>query len=194
MAKLVVSILSSLDGYSAGPGGRLEGLPLGPAFYAHNLDLMRSADTFIFGATTFPMFEAYWPYVDRSPGSEPVAREIAERLNAGRKLVVSDSLVVADTSPWAETEVLRRARAHARLSELKAKSGKDLLIFGSHILAHDLLAKGLVDEFYLLVGNVVLGEGIRTFEPGPTAPFKLLDQRQLAGSDIAVMRYDCRPA
>tara|TARA_R110002020_G_scaffold5971_22_gene24700 strand:- start:5224 stop:5808 length:585 start_codon:yes stop_codon:yes gene_type:complete len=194
MAKLVVSILSSLDGYSAGPGGRLEGLPFGPAFYAHNLDLMRNADTYLFGATTFPMFEAYWPYVDRGPDSEPVAREIAERINAGRKLVVSDSLVVSGSSPWAKTEVVRRAFAHSRISELKAKPGKDLLIFGSHILAHDLLAKGLVDEFYLLIGNVVLGEGIRTFEPGPSAPFKLLGQRQLPGSDIAVLRYDCRPA
>ena len=111
MAKLVVSILSSLDGYCAGPGGQLDGLPMGPAFDAHNLDLMRSADTFLFGALTFPMFEAYWPNVDRSPDSEPVAREIAGRINAGRKLVVSDALVVADTSPWAGTEVVRRAHA-----------------------------------------------------------------------------------
>jgi dihydrofolate reductase len=192
MAKLVVSILSSLDGYSAGPGGQLDGLPMGAAFDAHNLMLMRSADTFLFGATTFPMFEAYWPNVDRGPDSEPVAREIAERINTGLKLVVSDALVVADASPWAGTEVVRRARAHARVSELKAKSGKDLLIFGSHILANDLLAQGLVDEFHLLVGNVVLGEGIRTFEPGLTTPFRLLGQRHLAGSDIAALHYDCR--
>ena len=194
MAKLVVSILSSLDGYSSGPGGRLDGLPMGPAFDAHNLMLMRSADTFLFGATTFPMFEAYWPNVDRGPDSESVAREIAGRFDTGRKLVVSDALVVADTSPWAGTEVVRRARARARVSELKAKSGKDLLIFGSHILANDLLANGLVDEFHLLVGNVVLGEGIRTFEPGQSASFKFLGQRHLADSDIAALHYDCRPA
>ena len=35
MAKLVVSILSSLDGYCAGPGGALAELPMDAAFSAH---------------------------------------------------------------------------------------------------------------------------------------------------------------
>ena len=82
MAKLVVSILSSLDNYCAGPGGRLDTLPMGPAFSVHNLELLRSAGTLLFGAVTFPMFEAYWPKVDRSPHGDPVQREIAERVEA----------------------------------------------------------------------------------------------------------------
>ena len=82
MAKLIVSILSSLDNYCAGPGGRLDALPMGAAFDAHNLELLRSAGTLLFGAVTFPMFEAYWPNVDRSPNSDPVQREIAERVDA----------------------------------------------------------------------------------------------------------------
>ena len=90
MAKLIVSILSSLDGYCAGPGGSLAGLPMDDAFSVHNLDCMRRAGTLLFGATTFPMFEAYWPNVDRGPGSDPVQREIAERVAAARKLLVSD--------------------------------------------------------------------------------------------------------
>lgn len=192
MAKLVVSILGSLDNYCAGPGGRLDMLPMGPAFGVHNLDLMRSAGTLLFGAVTFPLFEAYWPNVDRSPASDPVQREIAERADASRKLVVSDRLVVAKTSPWASTEVVSRSRAHARIAELKAETGPDLLIFGSSVLFNDLLAHGLVDEFHLLVGNVVLGGGVPTFEPGVTAPFRLLGQRQLPGSDIAALHYDCR--
>lgn len=193
MAKLVVSILSSLDNYCAGPGGRLDSLPMGPAFDAHNLELLRSAGTLLFGAVTFPMFEAYWPNVDRGPTSDPVQREIAERVDATRKIVVSDALVVSRSSPWADAEVVSRERAYARIADLKAQAGEDLLIFGSHILFNSLLAHGLVDELHLLVGNVVLGEGVRTFEPGLSAPLKLLGQRRLAGSDIAALHYDCRP-
>lgn len=192
MAKLVVSILSSLDNYCAGPEGRLDALPMGSAFYTHNLELMRSAGTLLFGAVTFPMFEGYWPNVDRSPASDPVQREIAERVDASRKLIVSDTLVVAKKSPWIDTEVVSRSRAHARIAELKAEAGDDLLIFGSHVLFNDLLAHGLVDEFHLLVANVVLGGGVRTFERGVNAPFRLLSQRRLAGSDIAALHYDCR--
>jgi hypothetical protein len=103
MARLVVSILSSLDNYCAGPDGGLDALPMGQAFDAHNLELLRSAGTLLFGAVTFPMFEAYWPNVDRSPANDPVQREIAERVGAARELVASDTLVLAKTSPWACT-------------------------------------------------------------------------------------------
>ena len=193
MAKLIVSILSSLDGYCAGPGGTLAGLPMDAAFGIHNLDCMRRAGTLLFGATTFPMFEAYWPNVDRGPGSEPVQREIAERVAAARKLLVSDSLGVRPDSPWADTEVIRRAQARARIAQLKAAPGPDLLIFGSHLLYNGLLAHGLVDELHLLVGNVLLGEGVPTFEPGLAQRWLLLDQRRLPGSDTVALHYDCRP-
>lgn len=192
MAKLVVSILSSLDGYCAGPGGQLDALPMGAAFDAHNLGLMREAETYLFGAVSFPMFEGYWPSVDCSPEGEPVGREISQRFGAARKLVVSDSLEVAKTSPWADTEVVGRADARARIAELKARPGGDLLIFGSHILFNGLLAYGLVDEFHLLMANVVLGDGVRTFEPGLKVPFRLLGQRRLAHSDIVALHYNCR--
>ncbi|HET7794563.1 MAG TPA: dihydrofolate reductase family protein [Rhizobacter sp.] len=193
MARLIVSILSSLDGYCAGPGGTLAGLPMDAAFSVHNLDCMRRAGTLLFGATTFPMFEAYWPQVDRGPGSEPVLREIAERVAAARKLLVSDRLSVRADSPWADTEVLRRAQAPARIAELKAAPGPDLLIYGSRVLYNGLLAQGLVDELHLLVGSVLLGSGVPTFEPGLTQPWALLGQRRLPGSDTVALHYDCRP-
>ena len=83
-------------------------------------------------------------------------------------------------------------RAHARIADLKARAGDDLLIFGSHILFNGLLAHGLVDELHLLVGNVVFGDGVRTFEPGLRRPFQLLSQRKLADSEHAALHYDCR--
>lgn len=194
MAKLIVSILSTLDGYCAGPGGALAGLPMDAAFDVHNLDCLRRAGTLLFGATTFPMFEAYWPHVDRGPGSEPVQGEIAERVAAARKLLVSDRLGLRPGSPWtASTEVLPRSQAGARIAELKAAPGPDLLIYGSHLLCNGLLAHGLVDELHLLVGHVLLGGGVPTFEPGLAQQWRLLDQRRLPGSDTVALHYDCRP-
>ena len=192
MAKLIVSILSSLDGYCAGPAGTLTGLPMDAAFSDHNLDCMRRAGTLLFGATTFPMFEAYWPHVDRGPDSHPVQREIAERVAAARKVLVSDSLRVRPDSPWADTEVIPRAQAHSRIAQLKAAPGPDLLIYGSHLLYNGLLAHGLVDELHLLMGNVLLGDGVPTFEPGLAQQWVLLGQRRLPGSDTVALHYDCR--
>jgi len=193
MAKLIVSILSSLDGYCAGPGGTLAGLPMDAAFNVHNLDCMRRAGTLLFGATTFPMFEAYWPNVDRGPDSEPIQREIAERVAAARKVLVSDSLRVRPDSPWSDTEVIPRTQAHTHIAQLKAAPGPDLLIYGSHLLYNGLLEHGLVDELHLLIGNVLLGDGVPTFEPGLAQQWALLGQRRLQTSDTVALHYDCRP-
>jgi dihydrofolate reductase len=190
MARLIVSTLMSLDGFCAGPGGQLGGMPMDAAFDAHNLERMRHAGTLLFGRTTFGMFKAFWPEV--RPGDErfsPIVREIAALVAGARKLVVSDTLVPDPLGPWREAELVRRKTAHVRLRELKAAESRDLLLFGSPVLAADLLKHGLVDEVHALVGPVLLGEGVRLFEPGVAAPLSLLDHERLAGSGTVRMRY-----
>lgn len=193
MAKLVFSNLVSLDGYCAGPGGDLSRLPMGQVFDDHNLELLRTAGTLLFGRITFGMFHGYWPEVQKNPSADPVQTEIAARVTKLNKLVVSDTLSLPASAPWGDAEVVRRAQAHARIRALKASTQHDLLAYGSHLLMNDLLAHGLVDELRLLVGNVVLGEGVPTFEAGLPAPLTLTEERRLAGSDIVLLRYACTP-
>lgn len=193
MAKLVFSNLVSLDGYCAGPGGDLSRLPMGPAFNDHNVELLRTAGTLLFGRITFGMFHGYWPQVTKDPSAEPVQAEIAALTGRIHKLVVSDTLSLPAGAPWHDAEVVRRALAHARIQALKASTERDLLAYGSHVLMNDLLAHGLVDEVRLLMGNVVLGEGVRTFEAGLQSPLTLIEERRLAGSAIVMLRYECAP-
>lgn len=191
MAKLVFSNLVSLDGYCAGPGGDLSCLPMGPVFDDHNVELLRTAGTLLFGRITFGMFHDYWPRVEKDPSAGPVQAEIAALTGKINKLVVSDTLSLPAGAPWRNAEVVRRAQAHARIHALKAGTERDLLAYGSHVLMNDLLAHGLVDEVRLLMGNVVLGEGVRTFEAGVPAPLTLIETRRLAGSAIVMLRYAC---
>ena len=193
MAKLVFSNLVSVDGYCAGPGGDLSRLPMGPVFDDHNLKLLRSAGTLLFGRVTFGMFQAFWPRVQKDSMAGPVLAEIAALTARMDKLVVSDTLSLPADAPWGDAEVVRRAQAHARIGVLKAGARRDLLAFGSHVLMNDLLMHGLVDEVRLLVGNMVLGEGVRTFEAGLPAPLALIEKHRLAGSDIVMLRYACAP-
>jgi dihydrofolate reductase len=193
MAQLVFSHLVSLDGFCAGPGGDLSPLPMGAVFNQHNLELLRPAGTLLFGRVTFGMFQAFWPQVQKDPSAEAVLAEIAALTAKAGKLVVSDTLSLPADAPWGDAEVVRRAQAHARIRALKARTQRDLLAYGSHVLMNDLLAHGLVDELRLLVGNVVLGEGVRTFEAGLPAALTLTETRRLEGSDIVMLRYACGP-
>ena len=189
MPRLIFSQLVSLDGFCAGPDGDLSRLPMGAAFDEHNLELLRTAGTLLFGRITFGMFRDYWPAVQRDPAAEPVQAAIAALVGPSPKLVVSDSLRLPPGEPWHDTEVVGRAQAHARIRALKQGSGGDLLAYGSHVLMNDLLAQGLVDELRVLLAPVVLGEGVPTFEAGLPAPLALQEQRRLAGSDIVMLRY-----
>ncbi|KQW44577.1 MULTISPECIES: dihydrofolate reductase family protein [unclassified Roseateles] len=189
MPQLIFSQLVSLDGFCAGPGGDLSRLPMGQAFDEHNLELLRTAGRLMFGRITFGMFRDYWPTVQQDPAAEPVQAAIAALVEPMPKLVVSDSLPLQIGDPWGDAEVVRRAQAHACIRALKQGAGGDLLAYGSHVLMNDLLAYGMVDELRVLIANVVLGEGVRTFEAGLPAPLRLVAQRRLAGSDIVMLRY-----
>ncbi len=133
MRKLVVSILMSLDGYAAGPGGNVMMLQLDESFSADNLERLRSADTLLLGRTTFEGFRRYWPSIADDPAQPETEREISRRNTAARKVVVSDTLAAADADAagWGETLVVARAEAADLVSRLKREDGADSLVFGS---------------------------------------------------------------
>lgn len=200
MRKLVVANIMSLDGFISGPGGNVMALPMDNFFDAHNLERQRAADTLLVGASTYVGLKTYWPRIAEDPSRSPAVaddpgladlhREIAERNNEYRKVVVSDSLTEADTAPWRDTTtIVRRAEAHRAVAALKEQPGKDILMFGSRTLWNDLLVAGLVDELYLMLGAAVIGGGLAAFDAGPVPPLRLLDTRRREGSDNLLLRY-----
>ena len=189
MRKLVVTILISLDGYVAGPGGDIMAMPLDESFSAYNLERLRTADTLLLGRTTFLGFRSYWPAVADDPKQPETEREISRRNTAARKVVVSDSLSADDLAGWGESELVRRAAAHNAVRKLKAQDGADILVFGSVPVWNDLLAAGLVEELHVMVGNGILGDGVPAFTRGLTKRLRLQEARRLEGSDNVLLVY-----
>ena len=191
MATLIVSNLVSLDGYCAGPGGNLGALPMDAAFNAYNAERLRTAGTLLLGRTTFSMFSAYWPTVADDEAATAVLRESARMNGVMSKVVVSDSLRLDRTAPWGDAQVVARQHAYARIAAIKSSTQRDVLVFGSHILWNSLLAHGLVDELHLLVGPVVLAEGVKAFERAPASPLRLIAERRLPDSNTVVLQFSC---
>ena len=189
MRKLVVSILMSLDGYAAGPGGNVMMLPLDESFSAYNLERLRSADTLLLGRITFEAFRAYWPSIADDLAQSETEREISRRNTAALKIVVSDTITAADTAGWGETVVVARAEAADIVRRLKREDGADILVFGSMGTYNALLAAGVVDEVHVMVGNGLLGDGVRAFTVPLDDRLRLLETRQLDGSDNVLLVY-----
>ncbi len=192
MRKLIVCNIMSLDGYYTGPGNNVMVLPMGEVFDAYNAERLRAADTLLLGRVSYDGFRSFWPSVADDPNATPTQREISRLDNAINKVVVSDSMTPEQTEPWHNTRIIRGAAAHEQVAELKRQTGKDILIFGSHILWNNLLAHDLVDELHLMIGNVVLGAGTPIFEGKPAVSLRLINIRKWDDSDNVLVRYEVR--
>ena len=189
MRKLIVCNIISLDGFFSGPGGDVMAMPFDDGFSDYNAERLRASDTLLLGRTTYEGFRSYWPAIAEDVNQPAVEREIS-RLNAAiEKVVVSDSLKAKQVEGWGQTRVVRRANAYAEVAALKEGPGREILIFGSHILWNDLLANRLVDELHFMIGAGAIRDGVRAFESRPPGSLRLLDTRTFEGSSLVLVRY-----
>ena len=189
MRKLIVCNIISLDGFFSGPAGDVMVLPFDRGFSDYNAERLRAADTLLLGRTSFEGFRSYWPSIAEDVNQPPLEREIS-RLNAAiEKVVVSDSLKMEEVAGWGPTRIVRRAEAYKEVEALKKRPGREILVFGSHVLWNDLLAHGLVDELHLMIGAGVLIEGVRAFETKSPGSLRLLDTRTFDSSNLLLARY-----
>lgn len=190
MPKLVVSVLTSLDGYYEGPGKDLAPMPFEDAFNTHNLSLLRRAGTLVYGSTWFRNNWEHWSAVAADKSQTDRDREIAELVTSLDSVVISDSMHLEPDAPWAATtRVVPRVEAPTDVARLKQGDGDDLLMFGSATTWSPLLKQGLVDELIVLVGCALVGDGSKLYSGSP-AGLGLLEARVLPDSQLVELRYD----
>jgi dihydrofolate reductase len=194
MSKLVVSVLTSLDGYFQGPDGDLSVMPFQDAFNTHNLELLSTAGTLVYGSTWFTENWDFWSTVAAKTVAANASANTRDHDIAGfvttlPKLVISDSMAAEPDAPWARTtRIIPRGAAPAELTRLKEQSDGDVVMFGSATTWNPLLELGLVDELIVLVGPALLGAGNKLYT-GSRAGLHLVDTGVLPGSELVKLRY-----
>lgn len=175
MRKIEAVELVSLDGVMQGPGSPDEdtrggfgrggwAAPFADEVLIREMSTGFGQNEILLGRWTYEKFYAYWP-------TAPKPNPFTDVLNETMKYVASNSLT--EPLPWVNSTLLT-GDATANVAELKAKSGKDLVILGSGELVRSLIAKDLVDRFTLVIHPLVLGSGRRLFpDGGPPARLKL---------------------
>jgi dihydrofolate reductase len=158
MAKLIVSMMTSLDGFIEGPNRELDWTLEGPEFEEYCDDMMERTDTMVFGRVSYEMMVRYWPAAELEPRS-PWELGLARKMNSLPKIVLSRTL---EGATWNNTRVVRE-RVADEVSAVKASATKNVMVFGGAGVIASLRQLGLIDEYRLIVHPIVLGKGTPLF-------------------------------
>ena len=159
MRSLIFFMHASLDGFVAGTHGELNWVTVDDEIFDFVSTMTAQADTTLYGRVTYQMMEAYWPSAADQPNPSKHDREHSAWYKNVSKVVLSKTL---DEAGLKNTKVISDDLA-ANINLLKQQPGKNILIFGSPGASHSLLHIGVIDEFWIFVNPVLMGEGIPLF-------------------------------
>ena len=192
MRKLTIIEHISLDGVIQAPGGRAEdqdGAFQHGGWSARYSDpvieeiLLAAHNTpfdLLLGRRTYDIWSGYWPKAKSSL--------FADRFNNATKYVATHR---PESLAWGPAEGLGTDVVEG-IRRIKAKAGRDLILWGSSTLTPVQLGNGLADEVVLLVYPVLLGTGKRFFSD-VSAPQELKRVSTKSGSS-GVMISIYKPA
>jgi dihydrofolate reductase len=180
----------SVDGFFAGPNGEIDWILRDPevdrALHEPRDDQPESAgsDTMLLGNTTYTMFENSWPQIAKDPNAPEELHKLADEVIGMTKIVFSRT---RQAVTWENSRLLRGDLV-VQVKRLKQQGGASILIFGSGTIVQQLSNADLIDEYFLVVTPVVLGEGKPLFQDVKKLNLRLLDARHFKSGNV-LLRY-----
>jgi len=172
--KVILGFGISIDGYIARRNGAMDYLVIDKEGEAVMMDFFAKIDTTLMGRKTADATAAMRKRgeIPDMPGMSTYV--FSRRWKPGKRdgfEVVSGSLT-------------------AFVRKLKRRQGKDIYLGGGGELCRSFLQEDLVDEIFLGLGPVLLGDGIPAF-PGkfPQRNFKLIECKSYSNGSVA-LRYE----
>jgi len=179
MRKVIAAINMTLDGFC----DHTAGIP-DEELHQHYSELLENSGVILYGRTTYQLMQ-FWQTLLKNPSGEKSLDDFALAIDKIPKIVFSHTL---KNTEW-DTANLSNESIEKEVSELKNKSGKDILI-GSRSLIIQLIELNLIDEFQLCVHPVLIGKGLPLFDKiKDRTIFKLLKTITF-GSGAIVLYYE----
>ncbi len=191
--KTLIAEFISLDGVVQAPGGPAEDTDGGFEHGGWSMkyfdpivmggtfsEIAENSDALLQGRRTYQTSAAAWP--DRS--GDP----FTDWINRTQKYVVSNTLTDEDIT-WNPTTIIRGDDLIKAVSDLRARPGGYIYVYGSAMLVRALLDADLVDELLLTIEPIVLGGGKTIFATNGTAMPFTLESTVKASSGAQVCRY-----
>ncbi len=184
MRKIIVLEFITLDGVMQAPGGPEEDssggfkyggwvAPYGDEVGGRIMQKQMEPADLLLGRKTFESFASFWPeHADQWPGINDVTKYVMSRTKK--------------SSDWKNSVFLDSLAA---VKKLKNSKGSDIKVWGSGKLAQLLLKHDLVDELWLKIYPVTLGQGKKLFDNGTIPAAFTLAESTITPSGVIVANY-----
>jgi len=130
----------------------------------------------LLGRKTFDIWAAFWPQHG----------DIWPRVNTATKYVASNTMTSSEWQP----SVILNGDVAKEVAELKQGSGPDLHIWGSGNLLQTLMKHDLVDNFWLMIYPITLGEGKKLFGEGTIAAAFKVTKSVVGSTGVILVNYE----
>lgn len=188
MKRLVLFTHTSLDGFVAGPKGEMDWIKVDDDMFEYAGQRTREADVALYGRVTYEMMEAYWPTAADQPAASKHDIEHSKWYNSVAKVVVSRAMKGAKP---ANTRLVGNNLA-GEVTKLKQGAGKEIVMFGSPTVAHALMAENLIDDYWLFVNPILLGQGIPLFKDIKNKAALTLAASNVFSSGVICLHYEIK--
>jgi dihydrofolate reductase len=186
MKKVVAFMHLSLDGYVAGPNGEMDWITVDEDIFDYAGIRTSESDLALYGRVTYELMESYWPTAADQPNASRHDIEHSKWYKKVEKVIISRTMKDARRP---NTTIIHD-NLSANIRSLKQGTEKDIVLFGSPSIVRALTADHLIDHYWLFVNPILLGKGIKLFDPIPNAiPLRLVTSK-IFPSGVVCLDYE----
>ena len=160
MRKLKLHVAISIDGCIAGPNNEMDWIDFtwNDKLREYEDRLHEPVDTIILGRKMTNEFISYWSNVMNKP--EDPEHSFAKKMMETPKIVFTKTL---NKSEWPNTKIAT-GDLKDEITKLKSQDGGDIIVYGGASFDSSLIKENLIDEFYLFINPVAIGNGKTIFK------------------------------
>jgi dihydrofolate reductase len=176
----------SVDGCIAGPNGEMDWMVglLDDELIKYAYKITEPVDTILLGRKMTDTFISYWLDVMSKPDDPWYA--FSKKMIETPKVVFTKTL---NKSKWINTNIAT-GNLIEEVSKIKSQNGGDIIVYGGASFDSSLIKEKLIDEFYLFINPVAIGNGMTIFKDLNEIQKYTLIESKVFESGKVLLRYE----
>jgi len=176
----------SVDGCIAGPNGEMDWMVglLDDELIKYAYKITEPVDTILLGRKMTDTFISYWLDVMSKPDDPWYA--FSKKMIETPKVVFTKTL---NKSKWINTNIAT-GNLIEEVSKIKSQNGGDIIVYGGASFDSSLIKEKLIDEFYLFINPVAIGNGMTIFKDLNEIQKYTLIETKVFESGKVLLRYE----